>query len=194
MKVKTSNPIIIDKTKVSPSDYFSSATGGTTVDYDFLPEEIISSDDVRVTTKYPVILNGSDISPRDYYSNATGVPSLDPATLAAIEEAAKKTGSAPSAKDQAAAKEKGVFWDNAKKAWKAFADSDAGKVAISQIDAALTARREAKYGSGQGGAMLPSDQAALKSEPMSSTAKALLIGGGVIVAGLIIYSVVAKGK
>jgi len=193
MKVKTSNPIIIDKTKVSPSDYFSSATGGASVDYDFLPEEIISSDDVRVTTKYPVILNGSDISPRDYYSNITGVPSLDPKTLAAIEEYAKKTGSAPSAKDQAAAKEKGVFWDNAKKAWKAFADSDAGKAAIAQIDSALTARREAKYGSGQGGAMLLSDQAP-KSEPMSTTAKALLIGGGVIVVGLIIYSVVAKGK
>lgn len=194
MNIKTSNPIIIDKTKVSPSDYFSSATGDITVDYDFLPEEIISSDDVRVTTKYPVILNGSDISPRDYYSSITGVPSLDPATLAALQEMSAKTGKAPSSKDQAAAKEKGLFWDNLKKSWQAFSTSDAGKMAIAQIDSALTARREAKYGSGQGGAMLPSDQAAPKSEGMSTTTKVLLIGGGVLVAGLIIYSVVAKGK
>jgi hypothetical protein len=57
----------------------------------------------------------------------------------------------------------------------------------------LTARREAKYGSGQGGAYLPPDQQKPKSEPMSTTTKVLLIGGGILVAGLIVYSIVAKG-
>lgn len=193
MNVKTKNPIIIDGAKASPGDYYANAAGDVSVDYDYLPIEEVSADDVKVITKYPVILNGSDISPRDYYSNLAGVPAISTENLAALQEMAKKSGSAPSAKDQQAAKDKGLFWDNLKKSWQAFSQSDTGKVAIAQIDAALTARREAKYGSGQGGAYLPSEQAAPKSEPMSTTTKVLLIGGGILVAGLIIYSIVAKG-
>ena len=193
MKVLTKNPVVVNGRDVSPNDYYSSAAGDVAVDFDYLPTEEVTADDLKVVTKYPIVLDGADISPRDYYSNAAGVPALSPTTLAALQEMSAKTGKEPSAKDQAAAKEKGLFWDNLKKSWQAFSTSDAGKLALNQIDAALTARREAKYGSGQGGAYLPSDQAGAgtQSAPMSTTTKVLLIGGGLVVVGLILYSAFA---
>jgi hypothetical protein len=193
MKVYTSNPIIIDKEKVSPRDYYSNASADVSVDMKYLPEEAVSADDLKVLTKYPVILNGSDISPRDYYSNTTG-PVLTPETLASLQTMSAQTGKEPTAAQKDAAKQQGLFWDNLKKGWQSFSNSDTGKQLLGQIDSTLTARRESKYGTTPSGGYAPSEQAAPKPETLSTTAKVLLIGGGVLVAGLLIYSIVAKGK
>jgi hypothetical protein len=196
MNIKTKNPVIIDKQKVSPKDYYANASGDVSVDFKYLPTEEVSAGDIKVITKYPVVLDGSDISPKDYYVNASGSITsafLTPEQLAALEARAKQTGTSPSKKDQDAAKEKGVFWDNLAKSWQSFTQSDVGKTTISQIDAALTARREAKYGSGQGGAFFPEQTAGQQAQaPMSTTTKVLLVGGGLLVAGLIVYAIVKR--
>jgi len=193
MNVKTKNPIVIDGVKASPKEYYSNAVGDVDVDYEFLPTEEVTAGDIKVVTKYPIVLDGTDVSPRDYYSNFNwGKKRKDKS----IDDLAKsvETGSADEATKRKA-KEKGLFWDNAKKNWQSFTQSDAGKLALSQIDAALTARREARYGAGQGGAILPEGDSSVTpqgDQKMSTTAKVLLIGGGLLVVGLIVYSVFAK--
>ena len=192
MKVKTSYPVIIDGKDISPRDYYSSASGDVSVDMQFLPEEEITVGDIGVITKYPVILDGSDISPRDYYSNATG--QLDPAAIAQAAEQYQKSGKAPSSSAQKAAKEKGLFWDKLKGTWQSFSNSQTGQVALQQVDAYLTARRDAKFGTSSGGFAPTEATSAAPTEPMSKGAKIALIAGGIVVAGLIVYSIVAGGK
>jgi hypothetical protein len=196
MKIKTSYPVIIDGKDISPRDYYSSASGDISVDMDFLPEEEVTADGVKVVTKYPVILDGTDVSPRDYYSNASGIYSqLDLASIAQAAEQYKKSGTAPSSSAQKAAKEKGLFWDKAKGAWQSFSTSQTGQVALQQLDAYLTARRDARFGTSSGGGFMPSEQATTApTQPMSRGAKIALIAGGIVVAGLIVYSIVAGGK
>lgn len=193
MNIKTSYPVIIDGKDISPRDYYSSASGDVSVDMEFLPEEEVTVGDIAVKTKYPVILDGSDVSPSDYYSNATG--QLDLAAIAQAAEQYKKSGITPSTQAQKAAKDKGLFWDKAKGAWQSFSTSQTGQVALQQLDAYLTARRDAKFGTSSGGGFMPAEQpTATTSAPMSRGAKIALIAGGIVVAGLIIYSIIASGK
>lgn len=199
MNVITKNPVIVDGENVSSKDYYSNADSNVSVDMEYIPEEQVTTDGITVSTKYPIVLNGSEVSPRSYYSNAVGQQSVIDAffasNLAAAQEQAKKTGSKPTTQQQEQAKEKGVFWDNVKKSWQSFTNSETGKMALAQIDAAITARREAKYGTTFGS--LPTDEISRggqpTSEPMSTTTKVLLIGGGLLVVGLIVYSMVVKG-
>jgi hypothetical protein len=192
MKVLTKNPIVLDGSDISPKDYYSNAASDVSIDFDYLPTEQVSAGDVKVVTKYPIVLDGSDISPRDYYSNMSG-PSLSTDALAFIQEQSKKTGKEPNKSQKEAAKQKGLFWDNVKNNWQSFSQSDAGKMALSQIDAALTARREARFGAGQGGAFFSTEQPSQQQQrPMSTTTKVLLIGGAVVVVGLILYSVLSS--
>jgi hypothetical protein len=193
VKVVTKYPVVLDGSDISPRDYYANATGDVDVDMDYLPTEEVTAGDIKVVTKYPVILDGRDVSPRDYYSNVSGAPILSPEALAAIEKISKETGKQPTTAEKDAAKQKGVFWDNAKQAWQSFAQSDLGKMTIAQVDAALTARREARYGAGQGGAFFPEQQQTQTQTGMSTTTKVLLIGGGLLVVGLIVYAI-AKGS
>lgn len=197
MKIKTSYPVIIDGKDISPSDYYSSASGDFLVDMDFVPQEEVTADGVKVSTKYPVILDGTDISPRDYYSNLGGgtYGQLNLAEIAKAAEQYQKSGTTPSSKDQNKAKEKGLFWDKAKGAWQSFSNSQTGQVALQQLDAYLTARRDARFGTSSGGGFIPAQQASADSnEPMSRGTKIALIAGGIVVVGLIVYSIVAGGK
>jgi len=197
MKVKTSYPVIIDGKDISPRDYYSSASGDVSVDMQFLPEEEITADDVKVVTKYPIILDGTDVSPRDYYSNIGGgtYGQLDLASIAKAAEQYQKSGTTPSSKDQNKAKEKGLFWDKAKGAWQSFSNSQTGQIALQQLDAYLTARRDSKFGTSSTGGSLVDDTTKKKDdEPMSKGAKIALIAGGIVVIGLIVYSIVASGK
>jgi len=194
VKVVTKYPVVLDGSDISPRDYYANATGEVDVDMDYLPTEEVTAGDIKVVTKYPVILDGTEVSPRDYYSNfSSSSMFLTPEQLAALEKKSKETGKQPSTAEKDAAKQKGVFWDNAKQAWQSFAQSDIGKMTIAQVDAALTARREAKYGSGQGGAFFPEQQQTQTQTGMSTTTKVLLIGGGLLVVGLIVYAI-AKGS
>ena len=197
MNIKTTNPVIVDEVKVSPNDYFSNAVGDIAVDYEYLPTEEVTAGDIKVVTKYPIILDGSDVSPKDYYSNFWGrnkKKKTDADKLAEATENAQKTGQAPSTADQNVAKQKGLFWDNLKKSWTTFSNSEAGKMALAQVDAALTARRETRFGAGQGGGFISPDTITPEqpSQPMSATTKILLIGGGLLVVGLIVYSVISS--
>lgn len=195
MKVLTKNPIVLNGNDISPRDYYSNATSDVAVDFDYLPTEEISADDVKVITKYPIVLDGNDISPRDYYSNLPGdetitlKPKPSQQLPQTIYDSALNPDKKPSKSTQDEAKKRGLFWDNAKKSWQAFSQSEAGKMALAQLDAALTARREARFGAGQGGGFTQTDtNNTQKDEEMSLTTKILLIGGGLIVVGLIIYS------
>ena len=196
MNIKTSSPVIIDGKNISPSDYYSNASGDVSVDMQFLPEEEVTVGDIAIKTKYPVILDGNDISPRDYYSNASGISSqIDLAAIAQAAEQYKKSGTTPSTQAQKAAKDKGLFWDKAKGAWQSFSTSQTGQVALQQLDSYLTARRDAKFGTSSGGGFMPSEQATTApNQPMSKGAKIALIAGGILIAGLIVYSIVVSGK
>lgn len=196
MKIKTSYPVIIDGKDISPRDYYSSASGDFLVDMDFVPQEEVTADGVKVSTKYPVILDGSDISPRDYYSSISGVyGQVDLASIAQAAEQYKKSGTSPSTQAQKAAKDKGLFWDKAKGAWQSFSNSQTGQVALQQLDAYLTARRDARFGTSSSGGFMPAEQATTApSQPMSRGTKIALIAGGIVVVGLIVYSIIAGGK
>ena len=198
MNIKTSYPVIIDGKDISPRDYYSSVSDEMPVNMDFIPQEEVTADGVKVMTKYPVILDGTDISPRDYYSNVGGgtYGQLDLAAIAKAAEQYQKSGTSPSSKDQNKAKEKGLFWDKAKGAWQSFSNSPAGQTALQQIDAYLTARRDSKFGTSSGGGASVTTQstADASAQPMSKGAKIALIAGGIVVAGLIVYAIVAGGK
>ena len=195
MNIKTSSPVIIDGKNISPSDYYSNASDDVSVDMQFLPQEEVVIGDIAIKTKYPVILDGNDISPRDYYSNASGISSqIDLAAIAQAAEQYQKSGAAPSTQAQKAAKDKGLFWDKAKGAWQSFSTSQTGQVALQQLDSYLTARRDAKFGTSSGGYIGAEQTASAPSAPMSKGAKIALIAGGILVAGLIVYSIVTSGK
>lgn len=196
MNIKTSYPVIIDGKDISPRDYYSSASGDVSVDMQFLPKEEVTVGDIAVKTKYPVILDGTDVSPRDYYSNLGGgtYGQLNLAEIAKAAEQYQKSGTTPSTQAQNTAKEKGLFWDKAKGAWQSFSNSPVGQTALQQLDAYLTAKRDSKYGSSQGAPILDDKNKKEENQPMSKGAKIALIAGGIVVLGLIVYSIIAGGK
>lgn len=167
MNIKTSYPVIIDNEKLSPSDYYSNAAGTST------PENYTAGD-VSVTTAYPVVIDGSDVSPNDYYANADGEPSMP---------------------DQAAAKQKGLFWDKTKGAWAKISNSPGAQFALEKVAEFMKMKQGGGFGGGYTGGLpdsTPTPAPAPASEPMSKTTKIVLIVGGVLVVGLVVLGLLSK--
>jgi hypothetical protein len=172
MNIKTPYPVIIDNEKLSPSDYYSNAAGTST------PENYTAGD-ISVTTAYPVVIDGTDVSSKDYYANADGAT--------------------PSMADQAAAKQKGLFWDRTKGAWSKITNSPGAQFALEKVAEYLKLKQGGGYAGGGGytGAIPDSTPTPTPTEtpqPMSKTAKIILIGGGVLVVGLVLVGIFAKKK
>jgi hypothetical protein len=192
MKVLTSYPVIIDKERISPTDFYSSAAGDTG-----LPEKEYSVGGMTIKTNYPVILDETNVSPADYYSSYTGDQEKSISDLMAKgsnrEEAIQilKLGT-----DTNPAANKGKFWDKVKGAWTNVKNNPAAQYAWQQAGAYI-ANKGAVGGGGGGGdytGQQQQQQQEQKPTPMSKTTKIVLIGSGVIVVGLILYAVLSGNK
>jgi hypothetical protein len=172
MKIKTVYPVIIDNENLGTSEYLSNASGNA-------PTEDYNAGDVNVQTSYPVILDGVDVSPRDYYSNSNGAE--------------------PTMPDQAAAKQKGLFWDKLKGGWSKISNSPSAQFALEKVAEYMKNKQGGNFGAGGfTGGMPDSTPTPLPTDttpaPMTKTTKIVLIVGGVLVVGLIILGLVSKKK
>lgn len=201
MKVLTSYPVIINKEKISPSDYYSCATGDTDS-----PEKEYSVGGMTIKTNYPVIMDETNVSPLDYYSSYTGSQEKSIKDLMAKgsnrEEAIQilklgpdTSSSTSTSSSSTTSATKGRFWDKVKGAWVNVKNSPAAQFALQQAGAYIANRQTG--GGGTGGDFSAQSSVAPvepKQAPMSKTTKILLISGGVVVVGLILYAVLSGDK
>jgi hypothetical protein len=172
MEIKTSYPVIIDGQKLSSSNYSNAA--GTS------EPETYTSGGLNIKTSYPVIMDDSDVSPLDYYANANGAT--------------------PGMPEQAAMKQKGLFWDRTKGAWAKISNSPGAQFALEKVAEYMKMKQGGGFttDSGTGGGTkdtLPDATLTDETpETMTMTTKIIIGVGVVAVLGLVGYGIFAKSK
>jgi hypothetical protein len=101
-------------------------------------------------------------------------------------------GEPPAAEQDAKAKE-GKFWNVLKGGWDSFSKSSSGQILLDTATNYLSNKLGANTAAqGGGGAVDDTPPPPPAPEPMSKTTKIALIGGGVLLVGIILYSVLRK--
>jgi len=103
-------------------------------------------------------------------------------------------GEPPAAEQDAKAKE-GKFWNVLKGGWDTFTKSPSGQIILDSATNYISNRfggATTTTGTGGGADDTPAADDKTKDEPMSKTTKYVLIGGGVLLVGVILYSVLSK--
>ena len=179
MEIKTSYPVIIDGQKLSSSNYSNAA--GTS------EPETYTSGGLNIKTSYPVIMDDSDVSPLDYYANANGTT--------------------PGMPEQAAMKQKGLFWNKTKGAWEKISNNPGAQFALEKVAEYMKLKQSggltsgggtdggAGGGTGRGGFVPDANlNTTPDEEPMSKTTKIIIGVGIVAVLGLVGYGIFANSK
>ena len=86
----------------------------------------------------------------------------------------------------------GKFWNTIKGGWDSFKTSPSGQILIDSATTYLSNKLGGNSFSQQGGGVDDTPPAPPADEPMSQTTKYVLIGGGVLLVGIILYSVLSK--
>lgn len=156
----------------------------------------------------PVMLGDETLTPNDeyLYSNLTAEErqarkqerriSREAARKVAREKANQTTpgnGEPPAAEQDAKAKE-GKFWNVLKGGFESFKTSPSGQIILDSATNYLSNKLGGNSFSQGGGVVddTPAGDDKTKNEPMSKTTKYVLIGGGVLLVGIIAYSVLSK--
>jgi hypothetical protein len=221
MEVKTNNPILLNPEDPNVNGYVGSSSvnidlQGQSQDVnvgDFVvkgtnPVFVGNQEASRNEFLYsePVMLGDETLTPNDeyLYSNAGGDERKANRDQRRINrEAARKVARAkanetspgkgePSAAEQDAKAKEGKFWNVLKGGWEGFTKSPSGQVILDSATNYLSNRLGGNSFSQPGGdvAAPPADEP--KAEPMSKTTKYVLIGGGVLLVGIILYNVLSK--
>lgn len=98
----------------------------------------------------------------------------------------------PTKAEQEAKLKEGKFWNTVKGAFDSFKTSPSGQILIDSATTYLSNKLGGNSFSQQGGPVDETPPAAPVNEPMSATTKYVLIGGGVLLVGIIAYSVLSK--
>lgn len=157
----------------------------------------------------PVELSGVTLTPNDefLYSNLTAEERRakrqgrrenrkTTATLDEIKKELQDIPGGPTKTEQEAKLKEGKFWNSIKGGWDTFKTSPSGQILIDSVTNYLSNKLGGNSFSQQGGGGEVTDESKTKTDdepkPMSATTKYVLIGVGVLLVGIIIYSVTKK--
>jgi hypothetical protein len=222
MEVKTINPILVNPQNPNVNGYVGSTSlnidlQGQSQDVnvgDFVvkgtnPVFIGNQEASRNEFLYsePVMLGNQTLTPNDEYlwSNLTAeerrarretkrATRKTTATMAEIQANLQDIPGGPTKGEQEAKLKEGKFWNGVKGGWDSFKTSPSGQILIDSVTNYLSNKLGGNSFSQGGGAYddIPAVDDKTKDEPMSKTTKYVLIGGGVLLVGIIAYSVLSK--
>lgn len=217
MEVKTINPILVDPTDTNVNGYLGNSVvnldlKGQAQDVnvgDFVvkgtnPVFVGDTEASRNEFLYsePVEFGGETLTPNDefLYSNVTGKEqrriNREMRRKAAREKANQTTpgNGEPSASEQDAKAKEGKFWNVLKGGWDNFTKSSSGQIILDSATNYISNKLGGTAYSQQGAGDIITDdnKKQPEEEPMSATTKYVLIGTGVLLLGIIIYSVTKK--
>ena len=118
------------------------------------------------------------------------------ATMDEIKKELQDIPGGPTKTEQEAKLKEGKFWNSVKGGWDTFKTSPSGQILIDSVTNYLSNKLGGNSVSQQGGGGEVTDESKNKTDdepkPMSATTKYVLIGVGVLLVGIIIYSVTKK--
>lgn len=221
MEVKTINPILVDPTDTNVNGYLGNSVvnldlkgQGQDVNVgDFVvkgtnPVFVGDTEASRNEFLYsePVELNGETLTPNDefLYSLATGderkarrqgrrATRKTTATMEEIKANLQDVPGGPTKGEQEAKLKEGKFWNGVKGGWDSFKTSPSGQILIDSVTNYLSNKLGGNSFSQPGGeAPIDAPKTGDEPKPMSATTKYVLIGVGVLLVGIIIYSATKK--
>jgi hypothetical protein len=210
MEVKTINPVLLNPEAPNLNGYF----GGNTVNLDLKGQaQDVNVGDFVVKGTNPVFVNdkeasrneflfaepvefeGETLTPMDefLYSNLTGKEKRD-LRRAARQKANQTTpgNGEPTKEEQDAKAKEGKFWDVLKGGWSNFSKSSSGQIILDSATNYISNKLGGNQFTQPGPETTPPEPPAPTDEPMSQTTKIVLIGGGVLLLGIILYNVLSK--
>jgi hypothetical protein len=218
MEIKTINPVLVNPEDANVNGY----VGNNVVNLDLRGEsqDINLGDFVVKGTNpvfvgnqeasrneflysEPVMLGDETLTPNDefLYSNASGKDKRAErrinreAQRKAREKANETTpgNGEPSAAEQDAKAKEGKFWNVLKGGWSNFTKSSSGQVILDSATNYISNKLGGNSFSQPGSEpVATNDPSKDEPKPMSATTKYILIGGGVLVVGIILYNVLSK--
>jgi hypothetical protein len=134
----------------------------------------------------------------DVFSNASGKRQQRQFNRAERQKARDKANQTspgkgePSASEQDEKAKEGKFWNVLKGGWEGFTKSPSGQVILDSATNYISNKLGGNSFSQPGGDFSAPPVDEPKAEPMSKTTKYVLIGGGVLLVGVILYNVLSK--
>ena len=213
MEVKTINPILVNPEDANVNGY----VGGNTVNIDLKGKaQDVNLGDFVVKGTNPVFIGDKEASRNEFlfaepieldsetltpmneflYSNLTGEERRKQrADRKAARQKANQTtpgNGEPTKEEQDAKAKEGKFWDVLKGGWSNFSKSPSGQVILDSATNYISNKLGGNSFSQPGGDITTPPATEPTSEPMSKTTKYVLIGGGVLLVGIILYNVLSK--
>jgi hypothetical protein len=218
MEVKTINPILLNPEDPNVNGYVGSSS--VNIDLQGQSQDVNVGDFVVKGTNpvfvgnqeasrneflysEPVMYGDETLTPNDeyLYSNLTAEERRAKRQDRKVNSAAKQKANQsspgkgePSAAEQDAKAKEGKFWNVLKGGWEGFTKSPSGQIIVDSATNYLSNRLGgnsfSQPGSEGDGSTPPATPPA--DEPMSKTTKYVLIGGGVLLVGIILYNVLSK--
>jgi hypothetical protein len=214
MEVKTINPVLVNPQDPNVNGY----VGSNVVNVDLQGDsQDINVGDFVVKGTNPVFVNDKEASRNEFLfaepvmlGNATLTPNDEYmySNLTAEERRARKQErrisratanktspgkGEPTAEEQDKKAKEGKFWNVLKGGWEGFSKSQSGQIILDSATNYISNKLGGNLGAEQGGGGVDDTPPAPPAdEPMSKTTKYALIGGGVLLVGIILYSVLSK--
>jgi hypothetical protein len=213
MEVKTINPILVNPQDPNVNGYVGSNVvnvdlKGQEQDVDLGDFVVKGTNPVFVGDREasrneflysePVMLGDKTLTPNDeyLYSNLTAEERRARRQERRISRAtANKTtpgNGEPSKAEQDAKAKEGKFWNVLKGGWDSFTKSSSGQIILDSATNYISNKLGGSAYSQPGAGADDTPPAPPVDEPMSKTTKYVLIGGGVLLVGIILYNVLSK--
>lgn len=215
MEIKTINPVLVNPQDPNVNGYVGSNVvnvdlQGDSQDINVGDFVVKGTNPVFVNDKEasrneflfaePVMLGNETLTPNDeyMYSNLTAEERRARKQERRISRAnANKTSPGngePTKEEQDSKAKEGKFWNVLKGGWDSFSKSSSGQIILDSATNYIANKFGGNTGAEQGGGGGADDTppAPPADEPMSKTTKYALIGGGVLLVGIILYSVLSK--
>lgn len=214
MEVKTINPILVDPTDANVNGYLNNSV--VNIDLKGQAQDVNVGDFVVKGTNpvfvgdteasrneflfaEPVELDGETLTPNDefLYSNVTGKEQrrIEREMRRKAREKANQTtpgnGEPPASEQDAKAKE-GKFWNVLKGGWESFSKSSSGQIILDSATNYISNKLGGTAYSQPGGEAPVEPKKEDEATPMSATTKYVLIGAGVLLLGIVVYSLTKK--